>query len=1725
MPKTRLNLSALRPRSLSKAKQAITPSELFSKEPLFVLNRREMLGMMGFLGAIPMVNSVGTTVLGSVTMVTAKDRIVFRMRGKEKWIIDTKLFGGKPRLSLDRSAEHLCIQLKNATYPGTGVSADFTCTLSPTIKGWRMLLQMPNGFENEGGFESWLLRMRRVLSTAALNHTLHTPAGDPLVQLKGKAAATFWPDWTLSLQRPRLATINLPEGTLLADDLTLSLQRKDSGNDKTPALMNQAVTRRAAIDIDRGTNKWALSPALTDETDWDFQADDNLFDHLRIETAESQRGRFYQALLLNGVDAEGILQVKPSPRLSELGGEVFSLPLRKAAYAVAMNKEGRHAALRASFSDNPTWLHLDQHSLLIGNDESVQGRNLAFEMTALDGRLEKVSCSPALLSTIVPPRNPDIIVHPIHTEPGTQLAFTTQKRLKKPAPTENVLHVRQGDAVVRPKLFLADLKVQMIRPEDFLTLGFEFYNVQLQDNGDELGIAAPGGGPTITGPKLIAGGNAYMVVHFPPQNIAEEVFPEGANAAAPDPPPVKAMFSGQSRIAYKIPANTAIPYTLEGLLQACSDLSMNLAPNARAPEINRLVDFLGGLGYAIERDNQVSNTQPLQTVLASVPAVRGAVKQLRSRNETLLNQELDTQFGRAEISGEQLANANEPAFDRARRLISGRRDTLISQTSTLARSVVRHAGTLDTSSVALRSGTIGLNNARSGANNITNNGASNSAANNNAANNNAAASSVAVSTGAIVAINPRPSEPSPIHTAIEAPFRMYISPNEYAAWTHATLPKASNKTGHTELWHSRMGIRYRGEISEEDFDMKSVRAIWYENKSDNLQNLNDVNFNRSLLNNDRSQIVDLSSDFSQGFIPKPVKAKQLMLSSLGAWLHLRGNWPVDKIDDYSLSEWVHRGTLGRDHYVKVVKEGILYPTKHEAALVRITERKFQEHPNDDDANVAYLMQRRFIIVRNPEKLIGVSGSAAEQRQMPFKRAEITTLITPILDGIDPDPDADSNVNEMVFWPQVGNQDFLFNLKLEDTNGVEHKVSMPLAFIDKTVIDAVADGDISIAFLELQQGFNTNSEHTAEARNKRLLNGQSVTYTPSAIPGDTSFETFNVEFNTVPVDARPFFEPVIKRANVVVPAVKHLLGNNMPNGSVNVEYANIYLNHGLDNADNKGDVFFNFIDTLGVNFDGKGEQSGGLIKPNMEVTAFSRKTGPVGGDANAFATENFNPQEFFGGEKVPMPMLFGVIKLWDIIGAAGLDELDKIPKVITESLDAVEFFLKDAAYFIDVIQNDLKNDVAASFATQVNNFVGDINGIMDAIEQGNVGAIPDLGTVVSHIDSLLAGLPASGLNPGIIKDAEKRLHQFRSLLGDATGFLDLINGFLNAIEMAKEMKVRLEWRPHLKDWENIFLTNEQDTPASMVLGVEIRAKSPDGNGGEPSTDIFCSLDNFTINLNIIKAHFERVQFFASTGQKMGIDVVFGGIEFDGILKWVEKLRDIIPFDGFSDPPFVDIDASGITAGFTLPIPTVAMGVFTIQNLSLGAQLNLPFIGDPATIQFNFNTRENPCTVTVMAIGGSFYFGLSIDMEGIRTVEAAIEFGASIAFNIAVASGGVSLMAGIYFKYDGTTGDVTLTGYLRISGHVSVLGLISISLELRMELTYESANGGKVKGRASITVEIEVLFFSFGVEITVERKFAGSNGDPTFLEQMGSSYIDPVQEDVVEAWPEYCMAFAD
>ena len=53
-----------------------------------------------------------------------------------------------------------------------------------------------------------------------------------------------------------------------------------------------------------------------------------------------------------------------------------------------------------------------------------------------------------------------------------------------------------------------------------------------------------------------------------------------------------------------------------------------------------------------------------------------------------------------------------------------------------------------------------------------------------------------------------------------------------------------------------------------------------------------------------------------------------------------------------------------------------------------------------------------------------------------------------------------------------------------------------------------------------------------------------------------------------------------------------------------------------------------------------------------------------------------------------------------------------------------------------------------------------------------------------------------------------------------------------------------------------------------------------------------------------------------------------------------------------------------------------------------------------------------------------------------------------------------------------------------------------------------------GQATLTVHIELLFFSIPVEMTVERQFAGDESDPTFQQ------LVPTQAD----WDAYADAFA-
>lgn len=82
-----------------------------------------------------------------------------------------------------------------------------------------------------------------------------------------------------------------------------------------------------------------------------------------------------------------------------------------------------------------------------------------------------------------------------------------------------------------------------------------------------------------------------------------------------------------------------------------------------------------------------------------------------------------------------------------------------------------------------------------------------------------------------------------------------------------------------------------------------------------------------------------------------------------------------------------------------------------------------------------------------------------------------------------------------------------------------------------------------------------------------------------------------------------------------------------------------------------------------------------------------------------------------------------------------------------------------------------------------------------------------------------------------------------------------------------------------------------------------------------------------------------------------------VEFAGDLKFVEELRKAIPPDLFGNGPSLDIAPTGIRAGFAFALPPVAVGVFALKDVSLGAALTLPFLDGKPTFDFNVSERAN------------------------------------------------------------------------------------------------------------------------------------------------------------------------
>ena len=251
------------------------------------------------------------------------------------------------------------------------------------------------------------------------------------------------------------------------------------------------------------------------------------------------------------------------------------------------------------------------------------------------------------------------------------------------------------------------------------------------------------------------------------------------------------------------------------------------------------------------------------------------------------------------------------------------------------------------------------------------------------------------------------------------------------------------------------------------------------------------------------------SSFSSAGAVIGVGGVKIVLPELGAQL--------------DLSEWVHVATQGRDHYVRIVYEGRLYPFGHRAALIKITERKFRNFtlPDGTVTPVAYMVQKMFIVVRERVRDFSDAPLMAltdDGRAMPLKRVRLTTTVTPTITY--PYSGRHHVGTNGVFWIMVdeatGPADFRFHAVGTDIAGDELDCTRSLIFVPNSRCSVLAD-------------LNATRKAYAQSGERRAWHttGQRITLAPRE-PGSTeettSVETDALYFETQKATAAPHSRP-------------------------------------------------------------------------------------------------------------------------------------------------------------------------------------------------------------------------------------------------------------------------------------------------------------------------------------------------------------------------------------------------------------------------------------------------------------------------------------------------------------------------------------------------------------------------------------------------------------------------
>lgn len=894
-------------------------------------------------------------------------------------------------------------------------------------------------------------------------------------------------------------------------------------------------------------------------------------------------------------------------------------------------------------------------------------------------------------------------------------------------------------------------------------------------------------------------------------------------------------------------------------------------------------------------------------------------------------------------------------------------------------------------------------------------------------------------------------------TTIELPLRLVMSPAAGAAIRaqHAAAVVTA-RTGSVGLWNTRIS-------SDAGLTLQPLRV-------------DDTDpFELPLSAGSRVRILN----------EEPIaRIERLRLSPLGGTLTAAGSWAE--------FEWEHDAALGRDRRVRTVTRGVLYPFGHRAEYVELTERVFE---SGAEGATAHLRQQRILVVTEPIR--AEPDDAELSRAFPFAsvridRTVLTDLDRPVRPGAAPATGSVWGTRTVaqrgldVLESIVAQRSLLLDPLREELDGGD----MGPAFDQPPYEDMATDDSDPLAFtaeqfldvlVQVERDQAAVDEFSGESHELDVFFVPHVGGRPVRFPvtlagslGDVHVETPLVFVADLDVPDDGLWDPFESLTDFTVldrvrKAHEAAGGDVVETGGVRIDMVRAAQPAEADVCE---------VQRLHV----VGDHRAGGFRPRLGM--------PVALDEPA------RPPADRWGFELALPAVRALLGPGSSAGQRPM-RVAMSRELLRGQLPQIPFqvpFQADGKT-VDAIVTDFARNTARG------------GGIM-APDLKLDGISRDHGPV--SVDALLAQLGGDGLDP--VK-----------LLGNSATLL----GFnLAELLVAKE----------LKDPPKILTSVDGDAPKVTMIWQDVKLTTTEGSFltednsrltltvelGTAGQNVTCTVDKIGIALPAredppkqLELRFDQIRFAQQGSRPPTLEVSGPHVTFFGYLKLLEDLQKAADFG--SGGPRIDASEDGIRASYDLPVPDVTTGGFQLTGLVFHAMIDVPFDGGRVTVGLGFASREDPFNVSVLALGGGGYVDVLLDKSGLRRLELSLEFGASMEVDFRVASGEVHVMGGIRMIKEGEA--FSLAGFLRFGGSVEVLGLVSVSVELLVTLTYES-EGNRMVGRGTLVLEVDLGLWSDSVELDTGPWVIAGDEDAVPVDEALL-----LEGGVPPGWLEFRSAFAE